>query len=493
MSRAPRGEWPTGPFPWAVVVPLAVLAPFIALTALAFPQGDDVWFGWQLRDRGFAGMLGHFYQVLSGRLFTETVTVLPYLAEHWLGIGLFAAYRLFCGLVLLATIALAFWIAAAMVPAARPRLRLFLGAALACALIAGAPAPNDLFFSVSQIGNYTLAAMAALATMIGLHQRAGERLSPPAVAILAGVGFITAMATEMSGAILFIVVAAGFAQRWLTPGAPRQPVAHALVLAAIAAGALIVALAPANAVRLSAHGQAHHVVWNAVVAVPLALGRLFHHLYLRLVSPALVAWPLILAVATWHHDRRPGAPPVARKPAALVWLPLVTALVATYVALWIGQLGLGNILPPRARSHLHFVLVGGLTLTTIQATRAYGERAHDWWARHWPRVTARHLAGLSLALLILTPHTLGAMKTAVWDGRALAAAIDERFARLAAAAKAPGEGDVLLPRFPVRGWPVVIDELPVDPNHWKNIALARYYRVRSVRVEPPREERRPRQ
>src|SRR5688500_2749047 len=100
---------------WGILVPLAILACYVSLLPLAFPQDDDVWFGWLLRERGFIGMHEHLYRVLAGRLFSNTVIVVPYLSEP-LGVPLLAAYRALCALVLLGTIGLAFWMARVVMP-----------------------------------------------------------------------------------------------------------------------------------------------------------------------------------------------------------------------------------------------------------------------------------------------------------------------------------------------------------------------------------------
>lgn len=468
--------WPR----WAWLVPAAAVLPFVVLLPLAFPQVDDFCFGGLWQEHGLVGMLELFYRTFVGRLFANTVIALPFILADATGIGLVTAYRILCGLVFGGVALLALWTVTRVFAPARPGERLFLWLALLAAMAGGAPSPNDLYFWISQIANYTIAAAAAFAIMIALWSRAerGVALSPTIVAAIAGVGFLTAMATEMSGAILFVVVCGAFVRRWLEPAAPRQPVAHLVILAALVAGATIVAVAPGNAARMSVYGQSQSLIVGAITAIPMTLVRLLNHLYLRLVSPALVAWPIVVALATWAHDRRAAAPP-PRPNWIVVWLPLATAIAATAAALWIGQIGMGQFLPPRARGHLHFILLAGLTLTTVAATRAYGDEVRRWINARRPALARGHVAAAALVLVVAAPNALHA----AWrmaHRPALASAIEGRFATLDAARGQ--QAPVVLPALPP-GWPVVIGDIGAAADHWPNVCLARYYRIPSVRID----------
>ncbi|MBM3462813.1 MAG: hypothetical protein FJX76_11990, partial [Armatimonadetes bacterium] len=134
---------------WAILAPLAVLLAFLWLTLMAFPHDDDVWFAWELRTRGLLGMLEAFYRELAGRFFANTVIVLPNMIADTLGLPLLSVYRATCALMLLATVATAYWAVGRLLETPPPT-RAFLAGMLSCALIAGAPAPNDLYFWVSQ-------------------------------------------------------------------------------------------------------------------------------------------------------------------------------------------------------------------------------------------------------------------------------------------------------------------------------------------------------
>ncbi|MBL8837742.1 MAG: hypothetical protein JNL66_15940 [Alphaproteobacteria bacterium] len=469
-----RWPWPR----WAWLVPAVAVAPFLVLLPLAFPQVDDFCFGGLWQEHGLVGMLALFYRTFVGRLFANTVIALPFIGAEWSGISLLTAYRLLCGLVFGGVAVLAFWTVRTVFPRARGAERLFLGLALLAAMAGGSPSPNDLYFWVSQIGNYTIAAAAAFAIMVALWVRAerGAALPPALVAVIAVVGFVTAMATEMSGAVLFVVVCGAFVRRWLEPAAPRQPVAHFVILAALVAGAVIVAVAPGNAARMSVYGQSQGLVVGAFTSIPMTVVRLLNHLYLRAVSPALVAWPVIVALATAYYDR--GAAP-SRPAWPVVWLPLATAIAATAAALWIGQIGMGQFLPPRARGHLHFILLAGLTMTTAAATRAYGDQVRRWAVARWPVLTCRRVAVAALVLIVLAPNAIHAAWTATVRRPSLAAAIDARFAALEAGR---GQGaPLVLPALPP-GWPVVIGDIGEAADHWPNACLARFYRLPSVRI-----------
>ena len=82
---------------------------------------------------------------------------------------------------------------------------------------------------------------------------------------------------------------------------------------------------------------------------------------------------------------------------ALVWLPLGTAMIAIYGSLWIGQVATGKLLEQRGLNYLHFVLVGGLSLTAIAAGAASGERLWGMIAARWPSLEPHQARGRSLA------------------------------------------------------------------------------------------------
>src|ERR1019366_10423621 len=101
----------------------------------------------------------------------------------------------------------------------------------------------------------------------------------------------------------------------------------------------------------------------------------------RLTNPALLAWLICLLCVAPRGDRRPRE--MATRALLTVWWPLLTTMITIYGALWIGHVATGRLLEQRALNYLHFVLVGGLSLTAITASAAYGERVWGMIEVRW--------------------------------------------------------------------------------------------------------------
>jgi hypothetical protein len=470
----------------AVWLPVAILAPFVVLLACAYPHGDDFCFGATWRDRGLIEMMRELYQSFQGRLFSFAATIVPFVAHDRLGVDLLVAFRVFCAAALAATIALALWTGQTAFPRCSPSVRLLLGFMLAAVLVAGGPQPEDLFYWATGIGFYTIAAVFSLWLMVWLHgeDETWAPLRPHAVPLLMMAAFPIAMATEISGPVLAVIVLASWLARWLIPGAPRQPVAHLLMLCAIAAGIAVVVLAPGNAVRMRVMGTDQGVALRMLVGLPLAAADLGQFLVRRLTNPALIGFVIMLIIAMPPRER--GAGPAARThlvallPAWLpAWLPLIAAMIAIYGSLWIGQVATGRLLEQRALNYLHFILVGGLTLTAPAASAVFGERLQVAARRF--HLGGRRLAVAALLLMLASPHVLQAARI-LPQALALHRSVEARFALLGGGDRSSGasERDVVLPAVPDVSW--FGDPAASGPDAWTNQCMARYVGVGSVRI-----------
>src|SRR6202035_5529498 len=106
---------------------------------------------------------------------------------------------------------------------------------------------------------------------------------------------------------------------------------------------------------------------RALTGLPMGVAHVAQFLFRRLTNPALLAWLIFLVFVLPAYDRRPQDTPILFSRAVIVWLPLGTAMIAIYGSLWIGHVATGRLLEQRALDYLHFVLVGGLSLTAIAA------------------------------------------------------------------------------------------------------------------------------
>jgi multisubunit Na+/H+ antiporter MnhC subunit len=472
----------------AALLPILIVGPFVILLFCTFPHDDDFCFAAGWRDLGLIEMVRVLYQSFQGRLFSYAIEIVPFSIQYTLGGDLLLIYRAFCAATLGATILLALWTGNALFPAFSRSIRILLGLMLAAVLVAGSPQPEDLFYWAGTIGFYSIPALVALWMLIWLHGQADRSapLSPLAVFFLAAVGMPIATATEISGPVLVTIVLGSYLHRCLLPKAPRQPLAHALILGAIAIGIAIVVLAPGNAARLRVMGTDQGLALRTLTGLPMAVAHVAQFLVRRLTNPALVAWLVFLVLVVPARDRgRRDMPPATSR--ALVWLPLGTAMIAIYGSLWIGHVATGRLLEQRSLNHLHFVLVGGLSLTAIAAGAAHGERLWGMIAAHWPSLDRTKLAAAALLLMLATPHFLQAIRILPYVGplRRLA---EERFAQLGDG-KVPGapilDRTLILPAASIANIPWFADPVSADPDAWTNQCVARYVGVRSVEIAPP--------
>ena len=476
-------------FAWrAVWVPILIIGPFVILLLCAVPHADDFCFAATWRDVGLVEMVRGLYETFQGRLFSFVATLVPFYIHYGLGGGLLLDYRAFCAAALGATLALALWSCNALLPTCSKPLRLFLGVTLAAVLVAGSPEPEDLIYWATGIGFYTISALVSLWMMIWLHCQAADRkpLRPLAVVLLAAAGMLIATATEISGPILLVIVLSSLLQRSLVPDAPRQPLAHAVILCAIAVGIAVVVLSPGNAIRMRVMGTDQGVALRALTGLPMAVAHLAQFLVRRLTNPALLAWLVLLMLVAPPDDRRlPDVPPAFRR--LLVWLPLAIAMTAIYGSLWIGHVATGRLLEQRALNYLHFVLLGGLSVSAIAVSAVYGKRFRGIVAARWPRFEGRELALAALLLMLATPHFLQAVRILPHVGP-LHRLAQERFAELGDG-KAPGapisDRTLLLPPSSVENVAWFGDPVSDNPDAWWNGCVARFAGVRSVEIARP--------
>jgi hypothetical protein len=473
----------------ALWLPVLMIGPFAVLLFCAFPHLDDICFAATWRDIGLMAMLRDLYLTFQGRLFSFVATIVPFVVHYDLGGDLLPDFRAFCAAALGATLALALWVSNALLPASSKSIRLLLGLMLGVVLIAGSPQPEDMFYWATGIGFYTIPALVTLWMMIWLHCQAVRMkpLGPYAVVWLAVGAMAIATATEISGPVLLVIVLSSFLHRWLLPDAPRQPLAHAVILGAIAIGITIVLLSPGNAIRMHTMGTDQGMALRALTGLPMGVAHVVQFLFRRLTNPALLAWLIFLVFLVPAYDRRPRDMPIVFSRALIVWLPLGTAMIAIYGSLWIGHVATGRLLEQRALDYLHFVLVGGLSLTAIAVAAIHRARLWGMIKARWPSLDGAKLAVAALLLMLATPAFLQAVRILPYVGP-LHRLAEDRFAQLGDG-KAPGapiaDRDLVLPASSTGKIPWFGDPVSSDPDAWSNRCVARYVGVRSVQIAPP--------
>ena len=358
---------------------------------------------------------------------------------------------------------------------------------LAVVLIAGSPQPEDLFYWLGTIGFYAIPALLSLWMLVWLHGEADRSapLSPLAVLLLAAAGMTVATATEISGPVLIAIVLGSYLHRCLLPKAPRQTLAHALILGAIAIGIAIVVLAPGNAARLHVMGTDQDLGLRAVTGLPMAVARVAQFLVRRLTNPALVAWLIVLVLVVPAHDRAPRDLPPVTSPGARLAAALdrddrdlriaVDRSVATAV---VGAAGL-ELFAFRAGRRLE--------LDRNRGGAAPGERLWGMIAARWPSLDRTRLAAGSLAAHARDDGTPPGRADLL--GRRPAASAGGRTFRPARRRQVPGapvlDRILLQPAASITNTPWFADPVSTDPDSWTNACVARYAGVGAVEIAPP--------
>ncbi len=450
-----------------------------SLVAFALPQADDFVLAVEGRERGFWGYARHVYAIWSGR---------------WLGHGLIAALlasgdptRSYPWLIggLLACQLAGLHALVRMVLGAEPSRLAVLGFALGlfALLFAARPSPAETVYWFSGAVAYQLSVtlciflVALLARPLTPRARIAGWLGRGVAAWL--LAFCIPGLHELVGLAALLVLGVGGAVAWRV-GSQTLPLwVGALVCAA--GGLLVVLLAPGNELRgrhfLGARDVANALGWFARDVAT--------HARAWILDPKLLAATCLLAVHPGLARLRPawlgwrGIPWRGIIPAA--WLAILAA------ALFAPRWATGDWVPERVVDTNYAIFAIGWLLSVFVWTR----RAAD--ARPLPAtigLVARwaSLATLAAALL-LTGNAPTAMADLTQRVPAWHRALVARHA-LAWRAGRNGASTLVVPRLPPPPQLLAVLELMPDADHWANQGFARFFGLRSVRVEAERKVRR---
>lgn len=475
-------------FRWAkaaawVCVPLllAGLLPLVLLIAHAVPQADDFAYGALARDHGLLGGMAEMYVRWSGRFLISLLIMLPTALADRLGVGLVTVTQL-GGLAMLALIAgLALFTARLVIPKAAGWPAGLGGLLFLYVLLANARSVRDTLYWVPGFAPYALPAMIGAFLYAWLHRAAarGRRLAPGHLLWLCPLLAGTAGANEFTGPALAIIVAASYALRaGLGGGRPPQPLFHlALVLAALAGTAVVLA-APGNDVRVaqqSAGGAPlETLVWGPIYFL--------NYLALRVDSPGLAGWLLLVALAVRSAGDRADSRAAAPSPTAplLVWMPLAVFVAYGLLAFCAGVYGLGSLLPGRAQNQVHLTLMVLTSLAVAEAARTYGPALSAWRRARAPWLDRRRLAAIAILLIALSPQTYRAAYDLL-SGQAAGFEAENRL-RFGKLEESPALKKLLLPAWQHRPALLVQEDMTPEPLHWISLAVADYYGHTAVAV-----------
>jgi hypothetical protein len=446
----------------------------VSLATFALPQADDFVLAVEGRERGPAGYARHVYAIWSGRWFGHALIAAllasgdPTRSYPWLIAGLLACQLL--GLHALVR----------MVVGAEPSRAGVLGYALGlfALLFASRPSPAETVYWVSGAVPYQLSVSSCI-FLVALLVR------PPPVGRTGawlGRGLAVSLLAvcipglhELVGLAALLVVAVGSAVAWRV-GSRTLPL-WVVALGCAAVGLLVVVLAPGNELRgrffTDARDVEHALGWLARDAARYAR--------VWLLDPKLLAATTLLAVLPalarlrpawieWRSISWRGIIPCA-------WLAILAA------ALFAPRWATGGWVPRRVVDTNYAIFVIGWLLSVFVWTR------HAEETRVLPdgvRLVARWAAlGVFAAALLLTGNTPTAMADLTQRASAWHRALGARYA-LARRAGRDGASTLVVPRPPPRPRLFTVLELTPDPDHWANRGFARFFGVRSARVQAKR-------
>lgn len=448
---------------------IAVVLCYFLLCPYVTPAADDYCRANATRDHGWAAAWLANYNGWDGRYFASLFLYLvPALGDlrtlyPWLpGLLLAASLLTYCCLwsVLLENRLLA---VSGLLP----------GLLLLAVQLTRMPTPMEGFYWFSGAWSYQtghLLALLALALLWYQPEKIGAQGVSGAAALLAV--FAAVGCNESVLCVLLGVLLPGAALAWYWRS-PRR-IWWVLALGVWTQGAVLVLLAPGNAVRSAAVNEPHNVAAAVVRAwhgASYATGRLW--------LPDLL-WPLLVLLA-WPACRRLAArwPRLAAPwllPAGLAYagLFLVAALFPAYYVL-------GRSIPSRTGNVLHLLFLGlGFFLCVLAAARL-GPRLPAGLPPRWLVV----VQVLAIAALCWSPG----FRTAVHDltvAPLFKEQWQQRFA-LVELARRQGAAHVILPpvNYPVFPRTICYWDMTDDPDNFTNTCFASFVGLEAVKVTIP--------
>lgn len=456
-----------------LIISLAVLATFTALSVFAFPSADDFCYAVKVQELGFFGAQRDWYLSWSGRYAANGLVSAFVLAG-----GLDRLYALAPVLVLLIT-SVAFFALVSTLAGPRYPIRVVLASSLAlCVLfVAGLPDVAQTLYWVSgsftyQLGNVSLLLLLALAAQQELSRGSSWSASVLRLAVASVLAWIAAGANEATMLCLLLLLGCGAVFSFAFRRGSAWFWTSLLLIAA--AGALTSLLAPGNAARaasLAGDGMIRPPAWLAgILFVPWALLRIAYWLS----NPAIWASAVLVLAATWDDARA-----ILRCDGVFQrrWL-LVPAC-------WAGVLlvvnGLGFLvnrypLPERAESVVYLMFLLGWYPSVIVL---YHRFLPDRTPSHSPFVTRWALV-LLLVGLIGAPNVFEGFKD-VYRGYRYR---QEMAARLELIREAQSQGDrgLEVPSISRPPRTLFATELTTDTANFRNACPARYYGLEWIRL-----------
>jgi Family of unknown function (DUF6056) len=474
MSSADPGRLPvpaSGPFlssgasALASLILVAALFPYVLLTFFARPAADDFSYANSVAKYGFWQAQQYWYTQWSGRYFSTLVVTLfcrrSVLDAFYPAGPLVVMVLLFIGFFLFTRAALA--------GRSSRREALLVSSALFALFATQMPSTAEGFYWVTGALTYEIGnGLFLILLSILVSGRQGGTVRRTAGKTFAGCLLALAVAgtneTLLVVALLTLAGGTALQVRFRRPGR-RVWVA---VLVTFSCGAAVAILAPGNSVRAATiHHQPAFFLAGAHSVLSSA-----RFVSKWLLSPALIAATIFLA-GCFHPHRAALLARSKRYRKYLVGVPLFwLALVS--VAFFPAYLSTGILPPARTMDTIYLVfLVGWFPVVLLVAEFFREARPIRIAWGNWGR-------GFAAAALLMSLFITGNYRRAVRDlgssARLYTTQMDRRveFYRHATGA------DVTVPTLYSLPRSISFDDVTYDPAHWRNLAVAEFYGLRSI-------------
>ena len=455
---------------WAGVAFLLVLLPYEVLAVFAHPATDDLTYALDTRRDGYLVALRDQYFLWNGRYASNVLELAGPMV--W---GSVALYKLVAALMIPATVITLYVFVRTLVGDAWTRWQVMTTAlGVAALFLGGVPALGESIYWYTGSVTYHLSALMLIlqgALLAGaLDQgRQGSAWRVVACAVLATVIVgMNEVAMLMLVTCLSVLLALG-----LIEGRRRTVIVAGLTLSIAIACALIVALAPGNAVR-SAMFPFRHQALRSVVMTFFQTARFTADWATN--GSLLLASVLYLPLGSELVRVAPRVRALGNRNTALCLVAGTVGVIplAVFPAYWAS----GDLGQHRTVSVAYFVFLS-MWFASLTATLAAGwlPPASGWLMNRRTQVGATILLVLSLAF------TRNAYRVAADFAHRRPAILDrEMSARLAALRVCSNTPDqsCVIPPLSVKLESFSLPDISGDPNDWVNAGYASYFGLRRV-------------
>ncbi len=446
---------------------IVVVLLFVALGFFAMPSADDYCYAATLKEHGPWSAMATWYESWTGRYTATAAISLAILltdlrTAYWI-VPVIGLACLASGLYLLLR---------AIGSKSGGRTENLRATSLALAVfLALTPVPNETLYWMSGTFSYLLAngaLLGLLALLIGASR--GGRLLWYHAPLAAGMALAVVGLNETSLSLTLFCLAIGLAH----DGWRRNPARRLWLVAllAAAAGALIVAAAPGNGVRIASFPHARELARTAL-QTPAHAAKAWADF---LTSPT--PWLAALVGARWAGRHRLAALLPATSSAVGHWLAIGAFCLLTLACLLPAEWAMGTSPPPRAYAVIVLVCLGGwfmaavpLLLDGVRRIRLLPD------SPRWLLPLAKVGLATSLVLVGNVPTVIGDLTGG--DAWAFAAQRDDRRQCLERAAR---HGASTVQVGAMRRVPASLAalELSPRPDAWQNRCVGRFFGVQQV-------------